>query len=125
MTLVWPELLPEVLETFCVGKSSHNKGGTIFEDDQVEKDVVSGSWTTMNKRGFVSKKFHIRRLFGCPHERVERTPLAILQQTKSLEIFDHPVVKLIVSLKWSLFGARNHMRVRMIFFLLKLSFFLC
>jgi hypothetical protein len=91
----WPQLLVPVLDVFCATGES-------------EIPRMSERHTTFTLHpgsGWVERKYDVRLLYGLPELPTSRTPLSILLSTGYTPLFDTNIIQLIVSLKWTIFGA--------------------
>ncbi|CAN0108954.1 unnamed protein product, partial [Discosporangium mesarthrocarpum] len=101
----WPDLLPEVLKGFV--ESSHRS-----------------SWFPTNQSGWFERNYDIRLLYGLPEVPVEKCPISILLNADYPELFELKVVKMVVALKWSIFGYKYYFWELLRYILLTTAFIL-
>ncbi len=105
VAIAWPELLPDVLSSFAY------------------TDSAKASWQREKQSGgFVQETYAIQDIIGNPDVPVLRSPLAVLCRTNSPEVFDKPIVRLIIALKWHTFGKRQYLKTKIPYLLSLFSF---
>jgi hypothetical protein len=121
----WPELLPDVLESFgeVEDPSQAAHSNTLLpkasKPDPLGAPQVYGNPNNWSQRagnaakgsgsGYTKTSYSIRDILGDSDTPVTKTPLAILTKTESPEVFDAPIVRLVINLKWNTFGRRSYM----------------
>ncbi|CAM9235271.1 unnamed protein product [Chrysoparadoxa australica] len=85
----WPKLLPQVLDSFC----------TLKREQWVFDCMSDGG-------GWLEKRYDMKMLYGLPGEVVSETPLSIILGTKYTNAFMSKSVRLVIALKWAVFGYR-------------------
>ena len=106
----WPELLPEVLNSFASNAGANDGVRT------------QGRLKSKPEGGFEEVSYSIADLIGPPTLAAEKTPLAILCRTENPEVFESPIIKLLISLKWSTFGKRRFVKQFLPYLLLVFSY---
>ncbi|GMH95559.1 hypothetical protein TrVE_jg3657 [Triparma verrucosa] len=113
VALTWPDLLPDVLDSFQIDLTASESDSNI---SAYSRDLAKSAG------GFKEELYDIADVLGDPSQPTARTPLAILARTNSPEVFDSPIVKLIIALKWETFGRRTYLRYKTPYVLLFISF---
>jgi len=106
VSIAWPDLVPEMLASY------HHDGGEEF----------FGSSSDASSGGYVISNFAIKDWMGKPGSPMSKTPLGILTKTKSPEIFDTPLIKLVVDLKWETYGRKMYIIQKFPYLLVSFSF---
>ena len=111
VSISWPDLVPEMLDSYKhSGPEQFRSVGTHTVDS--------------NSGGYVISNYAIQDWMGKPDAPVAKTPLGILIKTRSPEIFDTPLIKLVVDLKWETFGRRKYFAQKVPYGLVSLSFWI-
>ena len=90
VALAWPELLPDVLNSF----------------EMINIETTSKGQKTSG--GFVEAKYCIADILGDPAVPTVLCPLAIFCRANAPDVFDTPILRLIIKLKWETFGKRRY-----------------
>ncbi|GMH76303.1 hypothetical protein TrLO_g11620 [Triparma laevis f. longispina] len=111
VALTWPDLLPDVLDSFQIDLT-----GSGNMESSYSRELAKSAG------GFKEELYDIVDVLGDPNQPMNRTPLAILSRTNNPEVFDSPIVKLIIALKWETFGRRTYLRYKIPYLLLLMFF---
>ena len=113
VSIAWPDLVPEMLDSYRQSSTDEGWGGSARVNNQ---DANSG--------GYLVSNFAIQDWMGKPDAPMAKTPLGILIKTKSPEIFDTPLIKLVIDLKWETFGRKKYFSQKIPYILVSTSFWI-